>query len=333
MNTITGFEAGITRLQNPSFLTRLLGELSEFSRLNSFWTWGALILAAVATFSSILHQAKTHLLRFRTRSSTISDPLIRFDNDPDDETSSISSGSDSDDSVSAFESELFLGDRDFSISGRRKSDTIRWRNRKLKQSEEEEEDEQGLDECGGFSGSVVKLWNEIGFGFGSDNPTGLISMWDLNKGQILRSFLAGKGQIPALLMASPAVVVSAGVENMRHAAMKIWDARVGSEIPSAVVEWQPRRRGVVDIDSGGVGPQVYLREDKGSSVVVRDMRNVGSPLAELADSDGQTWFDADAVMVADREAEGDELDGVLTEKGWGPSVVTRCRKAMRSYLF
>lgn len=321
MNTIAGFEAGITRLKDPSFSVYCEEEFFEFLKLRSFWTWGALLFAAIATFSSVLHWTKIVFFRLGSRDSAISEPLIRFDDDPDDEMCSVSSGSDCDDPPSTSEMSRFVGDEDFRLLGSMKSDQDRPKNRSLDLVKGSSAF-YGEEENDYFSGGVVKLWNELGFGL--ERPSGLISMWDLNRGEILRSFMDGRSQIPVTTTASPAVMVSAGVVGM-----KIWDARVGSQTPAAAAEWRTLRRRVVRIDSGEVG-QVCVR-DHGGSVVVRDMRNLASPLAEITESDEQTWFDADAVMVGDGEGTG--FEDVLTEKRWGPSVMTRCRNVMRSYLF
>lgn len=297
MSTITGFEAGITHLQDPSFFSRL----SQSFKFYSFWTWVALLLTTIATFSSIFGRSVIALVfKFKTEKSSISEPLIGFDTDPDDETSSISSESDSDDTPSTSKTNRYLGDEDFRVSGSKNLDPDSRKDRKFVLYTEEEEEEEW------FSGGVVKLWNDLGFGF--EKSSGLMSMLDLNRGEILMSLLGVKGQIPAINMPSPAVVVSAGVESVRSAAMRIWDARAGGRATAAAVaEWQPRRRRVVGVDSGGV-EKVYVREH-GGSVVVRDLRNVASPLEEITESDdGLTWFDAD------------ESDGELTEKGG----VTRC---------
>ncbi|XP_058091517.1 uncharacterized protein LOC131237644 [Magnolia sinica] len=326
MNTITGFEAGINSLENPSVLSRLspLSAIGEFSKLYSFWTWGAIILAAIATFSSILHKTKMLFLRLRDCKSVIPDTLVRFDDDPFDESCSSSSESDDEAEPSTLKgriNERSMDDEDFGVKGICSFDEDRCESSKSKWWS------SSGDEWS--SGGVVKFWDELGFGF--ENSSGLISMLDLNRGEIIRSFLAGGGQIPAICVPSPAVVMSAGVENMRQVALRVWDARVGGRVPSVVAEWQPRRRQVVGIDSGGV-EKVYVSEEDRSSVVVRDMRNAGSPLEEMTECDGQTWFDADAVMVGD-DSDGEGYDAVLTEDEQETSVATRCRNAVRSYLF
>lgn len=320
LNTIAGFEAGITRFEDPSFFSRFV-EFSEFLKLHSFWTWGALVLAAIATFSSILHRTKIAFFQLGSRDSAISDPLVRFEDDPDNESCSALSESDCDDPPSTSEVSSFVGDEDFRLLGSMKSDDDRRKNRNLdllKGSSSAFYE----DDC--FSGGVVKLWNELGFGFERSN--GRNSMWDLNRGEILRSFMAGRSQVPATTTPSPVVLVSAGAAGMR-----IWDARVGSQTLAAAADWQTLRRRVVGIDSGEVG-KVCVREH-GGSVVVRDMRNLASPLEEITECDEQTWFDADAVMVGNGMGMTMEFDDELKEKCWGPTVMSRCRNVMRSYLF
>ncbi|XP_077252701.1 uncharacterized protein LOC143892121 [Tasmannia lanceolata] len=306
MSTVSGFEAGINSLQNPSLISRIftLSGIGEIPELHSFWTWGALILALIATFSRVLNRTKLILFRIPNPSSSISDPLLNFTDD--DETSS--SSDDEDDCNDLFSSSMvgpFVNqtEEDFRVANSGKFDENQGQICKLKPSS-----------------SVVKLWD--GLGMGLDNCSGFISMWDLNKGEIVRSFTTGGGQIPAICVTSPEVMVSAGVDSLR-----VWDSRVGSQIPVTVAEWEPRRKKIGGIDSGGV-EKVYVRDDVGSAPVVRDLRNVRTPLTE---SDVQTWFDADAVMVSDSD-EGFENAVTLSWPGIGcgsDSVVSRCRNAVR----
>ncbi|KAL6010868.1 hypothetical protein ACLOJK_001310 [Asimina triloba] len=336
MSTITGLEAGISSLENPSIPSRLfrLSGIAEASEIFGFWTWGAIILASIATFSSILHRTKIVFIKLREKGkSVISETLAGSDYDSDDETSCSSLSESSDDEEeeeeeeepSAWESGIgknFRGEEDFTVKGGR--DRFKFKS------------SWPLANVGdgrSASGSIVKFWDDFAFGF--DNSAGLISMLDLNKGEIIRSFLSGGGQSPALCFPSPSVVVSAGVENMRQAALRVWDARVGGGLPSIVAEWQPRWRQVVGVDSDGE-KKVYVREGDGSSAAVRDLRSAATPLEEIAKGDAQTWFDADAVMVGEGDGDSDWVDAVLTEgDGSESSSTTRRRNAnaVRPCLF
>ncbi|XP_077221064.1 uncharacterized protein LOC143854836 [Tasmannia lanceolata] len=284
MSRLSSFEAGINRLQNPSLISRIfqLSGIGETSyEFYSFWTLGALILAAIATFSSLIDRTKLVLFRFPKGNSVISAPLLLFEDD--DETCSSSSDDEGDSAP---------------IENRE------GQNFRVANSGKFDEFEGQICKLNSWQGNVVKLWD--GLGLGLENSNNFISMWDLNKGEIIRSFFTGRGKIPAICMKSPAVLVSAGVEleNMRHVALRVWDLRIGGQITAAVAEWQPRRRrDFAGIDSGGV-EKVYVTDDVSSVAIVRDLRNVTSPLEGLTESDVPTWFDADAVMVGD--GDGDE---------------------------
>lgn len=63
------------------------------------------------------------------------------------------------------------------------------------------------------------------------------------------------------------------------------------QTPAVFAELWPRRRRIVGVDSGGV-EKVYVTDDSGS-VMLRDMRKMGLAM----ESDGETWWDADAVIM------------------------------------
>lgn len=52
------------------------------------------------------------------------------------------------------------------------------------------------------------------------------------------------------------------------------------------------------VESGGV-QKVYVRDDGRYSVTVGDMRKVSTPLGNVTESDADTWWDADAIVVSD----------------------------------
>ncbi|XP_077242256.1 uncharacterized protein LOC143882690 [Tasmannia lanceolata] len=314
MSRISGFESSINPLQNPSLISRIfqLSGIDQIPEFYTFWTWGALILAAIATLTSLTNRPNLVFSRLPKGNSVISPPLLRFSNEDD----TCSSSSEDDDDCHELTSENFL------VANSSKFDEYQGQIGKLKR----------WQQLSAGNGSVVKLWDGLGLGF--ENSNGYISMWDLNRGKIIRSFITGQGQIPAICLKSPAVVLSAGVGNIGKVALRVWDSRVGGQIPATVAEWKPRRREIVGIDSGGV-EKVYVRDDVRSEVVVRDLRNMRAPLEGLTESDVQTWFDADAVIVGDGDEDFDDVTTLgLAENGCGSdSVVSRCRNAVKSYLF
>ncbi|XP_074580198.1 LOW QUALITY PROTEIN: uncharacterized protein LOC141836594 [Curcuma longa] len=237
-------------LRIPGLAPRLLSDLA------GAWASVALLVAGLAAFYGfLLARAKLALLRFRRSASAIS------------LHSNFSySGDDDEDDVESSES--------------------------LSDEEEEEEEEdappsspsddsarRGLRWDGGIldlplGGAVVRTWEGLGLGFDRAG-SGLISLVDLNRGEVLRSFLA---HVPAAAasLASPAVVLSAA-QGAAAAAVRVWDARAsGEQIPAASAEWRTtRRRRVVGV-SGGEG-RIYVGDDDGV-VTAADLRRGGSPL-------------------------------------------------------
>ncbi|KAG9448923.1 hypothetical protein H6P81_008888 [Aristolochia fimbriata] len=331
ISRISDFEAGFSRLQNPSFLSRVFGlsGVDEIAKLRTFWTWGALILAVLATFSSLIKRTKLLLYRLQRVNTVISQPAVQSDDYDDDdeeddgESSCSSSCSEDSDSEEENEDEFLTptagkrGFRDFVFAAdfrvadsgrlpnenRGQTSNLRRRPRRIS---EDSDDGRGENQ---FPPSVVKLWDGLGLGLKNSGECGYISTWDLHR-----------KDFSALSAPLTAVLDSAGMDRTRRLALKLWDARMVPQTPAVVAEWEPRRREV---------EKVYVRGDVGS-VAVRDFANVKEPsrkAANAAAADGLTWFDADAVMV-DGDAESPSL-----RPGYVPeSVVSRCRDAVRSSL-
>lgn len=293
---ISPFDAEIDRLQNYSIINSLLHQLPD---IGSLCASIVLILAASAAFVGVGRQTELLIFRHRKGRSGISHPVAAYsndnscsstddddDDDTDEEEEEEEEVSSSDEYESACGSDIY-GDDELGHGGNSGSRPF-W---------------QEL----GLGGAVVKTWE--GLGLGLDRSSGLISLLDLNRGEVLRSFLPGAGQMPAASLSSPAVVLSA-VERVGAAAVRVWDVRVGGQAPSAAAELPPfRRRRVVGIAGGGEG-KVYVSDDVGA-VSVTDLRNLRSPLRE-------TLWEADAVNVEH-----------LTGSGRGGSVVSWCRNAVR----
>ena len=95
INRISDFEAGISSLNNPSFLSQVyaLSGIEKIYQAYSFWKWGALILALLASLSTIINKLKILIIRFRQHHSLPSQPLL-YDTDFDTDTDSSCASSD-----------------------------------------------------------------------------------------------------------------------------------------------------------------------------------------------------------------------------------------------
>ncbi|KAG6526869.1 hypothetical protein ZIOFF_016872 [Zingiber officinale] len=251
-------------LRIPGLAARLLSDLA------GAWTSVALLVAGLAAFYGfLLARAKLALLRFRRSASAISlHSNFSFSGDDDeDDVESSESPSDEDEEEDDPPSSLF----DDSASG---NSGVDWR----------------WD--GGFldlplGGAVVRTWEGLGLRLDRAG-SGLISLVDLNRGEVLRSFLA---HVPAAAasLASPAVVLSAAQSAAAAAAVRVWDARAsGEQTPAASAEWRTtRRRRVVGV-SGGEG-RIYMSDDDGV-VTAADLRR-GPPLVV------ETWREKNSPLL------------------------------------
>ncbi|XP_043717839.1 uncharacterized protein LOC122665765 [Telopea speciosissima] len=327
INRISGFEAGFNRLRNPSFISRaidlLLGNDEIFLNYK-FWTWGALILAILATFSGVINRTKLVILRFYRRQRSVDSvhfllrPLVDDDEDDNDETCSPSSSNDEDENQRLF-------DEDICVVGSGSYDEDQVDNRlKLRRRF------SWSDFAGGKS--VVRLWDGLGLGLGlrfdGSSTESVVSMWDLNKNEIINSFYGGGAyQIPTISRAAPSVGLTAGLEESGNVAFRVWDARLGRQIPAIFAELQPRWRRTVAIDSDEV-EKVYVTDDS-NAVTVRDIRKVGFPI----ESEEDTWWDSDAVIVSDADREPPvKIRGSVLSRNLSRNL-SRCRDAVKSYLF
>ncbi|XP_039163104.1 uncharacterized protein LOC104433277 [Eucalyptus grandis] len=268
LNRIGDFEAGISSLQDPSFLSQFLSfSVRTISQAYSFWKWGALILALVASFGTLINRIRFLIIKYQNNlvsvSPSQSQPFLR----------SCLDGSEEDDACSSS-----------SCSA---------------PSSETEEDEIELTSSG--------IWGfEIGVDPEGESTASFgdaISITDLNTGQRLSSFSSGTSGIPALSAAplrSPAAIVSAGASASGNMALRVWDTRAGRRAPAIIAEWAPRTAGNVErVNCGGV-EKLFL--EAGGELVLGDMRKVSSPLKRVTEPDAETWWDADAVVVSDELA-------------------------------
>lgn len=228
---------------------------------NSLWKWGALILALIATFTSISTRIKHLVIWVRSIKRSSSKQLLQcfdddfdFSDDDDDTSSTASDGEESDDSNS--------------IDGRDESELRR-----------------DLFSWSDFSAgkSVVKLWDSFGLNLDfQDSPESENSSWGLDENLKISDFLAGKNKISAAGKLSPAVVYLAEVSRNDKFVLGAYDRRVSNDFPVVCAEWAPKRGNI----AGGSLAGGELR-----------MRKVVTPLNNLTESDVETWWDADAVIV------------------------------------
>lgn len=312
----------INRMSNfddPSVLSRLF-PISQISQPFSLWKWGALILALLATFTSIINRTKILIIRLRKRSSLAAQPLHSepddggFSDSEDDTCSSISSDDDDD----AEPMSLIEDDKNVRVGYC--EDEPQSHKTKLRICRSIG-DRLFLSELTNGK-SIVKLWD----GLSLDNSCGsLVSIYDLNKDLNKSSFFGGTHRFPSVSVTSPAVVVSTMTGNAMNTALRVWDTRVGRQIPAIFAEWRPQMGKRVSISTGGI-EKVYVRDDVTGELTVGDMRNASSPLQNVTECDGGTWWDADAVMVYKDYVDQWAVKGC-------ESIVSRCCDAVKSYLF
>ncbi|KAL9325009.1 hypothetical protein ACSQ67_005654 [Phaseolus vulgaris] len=296
IDRINDLQVGLNSLQNPSFPSQITTSLASVSIAYNFCKWGAVILALVATFGSIINRVTIFILRFRTKAPSLpsndeyDDVYSSTDDDDDyendDDLTYLSS--DLEDEPSASSSFIRLEDY-FRLRGapdndHNQNDDFQTQNGTHKRCRSIG-DIFSLSELAN-SKSVVKLWDSIGFGLGldfDDYEDGVVSTYD-----------------PANSTASPAVLVSAGEGACGNLAVEVWDTRLRRRKPSVVAEWGPSMGKTLRVESGGV-QKVYVRDDGRHGVTVGDMRNVSTPLGNVTESDADTWWDADAIVVSDEQ--------------------------------
>ncbi|CAL5421580.1 unnamed protein product [Camellia sinensis] len=297
-------ELNIINLQNPSLFSRNFSHsgTGKVPQVYSFWKWGALILALVATFGGMITRIKLSIVRFcKFNLLASSGPLTQhidhvFDSDEDDSTSSDSSD---DDEPTTSSQDRHPIDEDFRVAG---SSCYSGDRRKLRRRRSLGGDRFSWSDF--TSGkSVVKLWDNLGLGldFDEEFSESVVSLWDLNEDRKIRSLSGERSRISAISTSSqsPAVIFSTGSKNNDNVFLGVFDTRIGSQIPAMYADWSSRRGTVVRINSGGGGEKFYVGDDVSGTLTVGDMRNVKLPLQDLTESEGDTWWDADAVIVSD----------------------------------
>ncbi|RWV97146.1 hypothetical protein GW17_00040090 [Ensete ventricosum] len=237
-------------LRIPGLVARLLSDLA------GAWASLALLVAGFAAFLSVLARAKLAFLRYGRAISSTSPPACYCSSGEDDDSDSDSPSDD--DEEEEDEAPSSSSDEYESTPGSYWDDRGR---------------DGGLDLA--LGGAVVRTWEGLGLGF--DRAGGLISLMDLDRGEVLRSFHA-EAPAAAASLATPAVVVSAGEgAGAGGAAVTVWDARSAGQLtPAAAAEWWPiLRRRVVGV--AGADGRVYVGDD-GGVITAADLRRGRSPL-------------------------------------------------------
>ncbi|KAL5553157.1 hypothetical protein UlMin_040558 [Ulmus minor] len=326
INRISNFESGVACLQNPTFLSQILS-ISGTERVfqaYSFWKWGALIIAMIASIGTIISRIKILVIKLKCRlDSSSSEPLLGdFEDedysDDDDDVSSCSSSS----TVSDFEEvepSATSDDTDFHVKGSGHYLDDQGQNHSLRHRRPRSLGGHRFSWSDFSSGkSVVKLWDSLGLGLDfDDSDERVVSVYDLNKEQKTSSIFAGKWLASTTTSVSaPASILSAGTSGSGMVSLGVWDTRVGCRIPAMLAEWGPHLGKFVGVASNGA-EKFYVRDDVNGDVTVGDLRKVSSPLKKMKEADvDYLWWDANSVIGSDESV----------------SAVTRCCDAVRSYL-
>ncbi|XP_073135073.1 uncharacterized protein [Henckelia pumila] len=304
IDMISNFEAGVNCLQNPSLISRFLALPSGIQigfGVYSFWKWGALIFAILATFSGLIKRIKLIFIRLH---NIIPSPnqIQQIVNISEDDDVSLGSSSD-DDREEEDEEEEESSRPTTSFSGQRRldedffvKDSRRLRNRRRRFVGGGD----GFDWSDFTSGkNVVKLWDSLSssFNFGLDfddfESDEVVSRWDFDYRRDSDGFLGRASNIPAVLFAAEGNGKGDGV------VLRGYDTRVRSRGPDLYAEWRsyPAAKGAASTTV--IGGKIYVRDDVSGVLTVGDVRNVRVPLEKSGDSDGETWWDADAVIIDD----------------------------------
>ncbi|PPR85186.1 hypothetical protein GOBAR_AA35505 [Gossypium barbadense] len=246
-------DSGITPLNYPPFNSphHLLSGIQKIYETHSFFKLGALILALIASLSTIINKLKTFIIGFRRHHSLPSQPLL-YDTDFDTDTDSSSDDEPEYEELSFTSRTWRQVDEDFRVreseSGHLVGDEWRKSYFTIPNRRSSEELSRGK--------SVVKLWDNLKFGFGVESKDAL-NVYDANKGTNAASIFGGKDGFQAISapLSSPAVIISAGVDSLSGR------AAVGA-VPAIVAEWRPQQsvEKIAAINADGV-EKVYIRGD------------------------------------------------------------------------
>ncbi|XP_050374434.1 uncharacterized protein LOC126791970 [Argentina anserina] len=337
VNRISHFQ--VTALPSPStFPSPQTLSISGIEKVYSVWTWGALLLAVIASFGTIITRINFIIIQ-RLRHKSADQPLSVVEeddfsdiDDDDDDAYSVSTASSDSDEEEEKEEEDERRDEDFNVLG---SDKGQNRSLRLRRGRSFAALNLNRFSWSDFASgkSVVKLWDNLALGLDLDDDSNdeysgsgrAVSVYDMNKQKKINSF-AGSFQVPAAATSSCSTILTADTSSSGRVALGMWDTRVSSRIPAMLAEWSPRIGRIVGVSSGGVD-KVYVKDDVTGGLMVGDVRKVGAPLRNVTDADvTDRWWDADAVMVSD------ECFDELAAANGCDSAVTRCCSAVKSYL-
>ncbi|CAN6727700.1 unnamed protein product [Malus baccata var. baccata] len=297
LNIITDLPSRLTSLPDPSFLWQSLSfpGIQNVSQAYSLWTWGALVLAILASFGTLI--AIINIFVIGLRRLRILDPQPLNQQLHDGEYSDVSD----DDDICSASSASSLSDEDL----------------EPEISFDDESNSIGRDEQFHVKGSGY---------YGDDGVQnrnfGLLRRRSFGGHRFSWSdFTAGNSVVKLWDASSPATFLSADPAPSGLVSLGVWDARVGCRIPAILAEWGPQIGRIVGVASGGV-EKVYVKDGVTGHLTVGDVRKVASPLGSVTEADvDDTRWDADAVVVTDESA----VSGC-------DSAVIRCCSAVRSYL-
>ncbi|XP_016469142.1 uncharacterized protein LOC107791569 [Nicotiana tabacum] len=302
INMISDFEAGVKCLQNPSLISRFFS-LSEVTQIYGFWKWGALIIAVVATFSSLIRKIKLLFVYVFTLKPS-AEPLLQYlgedfdisDSDDEDDKCSTPPSSDDEDLIDR------QIDEDFRVSGSSFYFKEQGQNHNLRLRRQRNSFERFPWTEFSAGKNVVKLWDSLALGLDyeyDDLSKSVVSLWDLNAEQKISDIFSGSSQVPAVATASPSVVLSSEVKNDRNGVvLAAYDTRMKSQSPAICAEWRKGSGKVVGVNAADAG-KLYLKNKAAGFLTVGDLRNVKSPLV-ITEGDDDTWWDADAVIIEEK---------------------------------
>ncbi|KAI5677593.1 hypothetical protein M9H77_08543 [Catharanthus roseus] len=315
ISMISDFEAGMQCFQSPSLISRFLpfSGIEKVPKVYSFWKWGAVVLAILATFSSIIKRLKLLIINIRrikpspeTLLQHLDVDLDLSDDDDDESLEENSSDDDDDDEPStSFRYRMSGRHEDFSVKG--SFSRYRWQNANLKLRRRHSNGGEGYNLAEFPAGkNVVKLWDSLGLSLGFDDSfedsdsDGVVSLWDFNKEQKIGDIF---GHFPAVTVTAPSrsVILSAAKrgEKNNDVILNAYDTRMRGQIPVAFAQWgRDSAASPANLTSGGI-EKVYVRDDGKGVVTIGDMRKFKKPLETLTEDGGDLWWDADGVILDD----------------------------------
>lgn len=295
MNMLSDFEVGM--------------KFEKIPQVYSFWKWGAVIFAIFATFSSIIRRIKLIFIHFHTVKPSLHQIEEIFEYSDDDDIS-LASSDDEQDERENVQTTSFGGqhrvDEDFCVKGSCLSFKSQLQNG-LKQRRRRSSG--GAWSEFSYGKNVVKLWDSLGLSLDFDEDLfnyeskSVVSTWESREDKKSSDFFGDVWNVSAAappMTSSTMVLTAEGNGKGDRVILSGYDTRMRRRVPALYAEWSlpAEKVAVTGASSGGVG-KVYVRDDVSGVLTVGDVRNVRRPLESGRESDGETWWDADAVIVED----------------------------------